>query len=151
MATAIRLRRGGRTHSAYYRIVVIDSRTRDRGREVEILGYHHPAARPEPVTKLDTHRTLEWLRKGAQPSDTVRGVLSQLGVMKHYHDGTSPEEASAMLKGDAVVDKGFNEAPAPVEKPKAEAAEEAPAEAPAEEPEAEAPEADTASEEEKAE
>ena len=151
MATAIRLKRGGRTHSAYYRIVVMDSRIRDRGREVEILGYHHPAARPEPVSQVDTHRTLEWLRKGAQPSDTVRNLLSQLGVMKHFHDGTSPIEATAVLKGDAVVDKGYNEAPAPAEKPKAKAEEEVPAKAPEEETVDEAPEADTASEQEKAE
>ena len=80
MATAIRLKRGGRTHSAYYRIVVMDSRTRDQGREVEILGFHHPAARPEPVSQVDAHKTLEWLRKGAQPSDTVRSLLRRIGL-----------------------------------------------------------------------
>lgn len=127
MATAIRLKRGGRSHSAYYRIVVMDSRTRNQGREVEILGFHHPCARPEPVSQVDAHRALEWLRKGAQPSDTVKSVFSKLGVMKHFNDGTTPESTTLVLKGEVVEDKGYNPAPKPTEKPapKAEAAEDA--------------------------
>jgi small subunit ribosomal protein S16 len=117
MATAIRLKRGGRTHSAYYRIVVMDSRTRNQGREVEILGFHHPCARPEPVSQVDAHRALEWLKQGAQPSDTVKNVFSKLGVMKHFNDGTMPENATLVLKGAVVEDKGFNPAPKPVDKP----------------------------------
>ena len=123
MATAIRMRRGGRTHKPYYRIVVLDSRTRDRGPEIEIIGHYHPCARPEPVTEVNTHKALEWLRKGAQPSDTARNVLGKVGVMKHFNDGTTPEEAVAVLKGGVVEDKGYNAAP-PV-KEEAPAAEEA--------------------------
>ncbi len=135
MATVIRLKRGGRKKKPYYRIVVQDSRNRTRGREVEILGVYHPAARPEPVSEVNAVRALEWLRRGAQPSDTVRAVFSGLGIMKHFNDGTVPEEALAQVKGGIVEDKGYNappppkaEEPAPVEEP---AAEDASAEAPA--------------------
>jgi len=132
MATAIRMSRGGRTHKPYYRIVVTDSRTRDRGPEIEVLGIYHPCARPEPVSQVDTHRALEWLRKGAQPSATARTVLSKLGVMKHFHDGTTPEENVAEVLEGAVEDKGYNPAPEPTEAP-VEAAADTSAEAPTEE------------------
>ncbi len=140
MATAIRMRRGGRTHEPYYRIVVIDSRHRDRGPEIDNLGIYHPCARPEPVSEVDVNKTLEWLRKGAQPSDTARSVLRKLGVMKHFHDNTSPEPEAAVARvtGGVVEDKGFN-APQPLKDEEPEApAEKAPeaAEAPADAPEA---------------
>ncbi len=141
MATAIRLRRGGRTHKPYYRIVVIDSRHRDRGPEIDNLGVYHPCARPEPVSEVDVHKALDWLQKGAQPSDTAKSVLRKLGVMKHYADGTRPEENVASVTGGVVVDKGFN-APPP---PKPEAPKQA--EAPAEETADEAPAADAPAEE----
>jgi small subunit ribosomal protein S16 len=140
MATAIRLRRGGRTHNPYYRIVVLDSRTRDRGPEIDNLGIYHPCARPEPVSEVDVHRTLDWLNKGAQPSDTAKSILRKLGVMKHFADGTTPEEAVSSVTHGVVEDKGFNAAPEPKEEAPAEevASEEAPAEeAPAEEAPAE--------------
>lgn len=133
MSTAIRLRRGGRTHAPYYRIVVIDSRKHNRGKEVEVLGVHHPCARPEPVSELDVHKALDWLEKGAQPSDTAKGILSKLGVMKHFHDGTRPEESVALHKAGVVAVKGYH-APAPPKEDEPVKAEKAPVEteAPAE-------------------
>lgn len=134
MATVIRMQRNGRTHKPFYRIVVQDSRNRTRGRELDTLGVYQPCARPEPVSQVDARRTLEWLRKGAQPSETARNVLSKLGIMKHFHDGTMPEEATLEVKGGAVVDKGYNAPPPP----------KAAAETPAAEAEAAAEEAATA-------
>lgn len=144
MPTVIRLKRGGRTHSPYYRIVVIDSRNRNRGREVDLLGVYHPVSRPEPISQIDAHKALAWLKRGAQPSETARGVLSKLGVMKHFNDGTMPEEPLARHAGGAVEVKGYTPPAPPKEDPPAPAeAEAAPeAEAPAEAeatPEAEAP------------
>lgn len=146
MATAIRLKRGGRTHAPYYRMVVTDSRSRNRGAELDILGYYHPCARPEPKSEIDITRALDWLRKGAQPSDTAKSVLSQLGVLKHFHEGSTPAEAIAVVKGAAVVDKGYNAPPPPKEEAPAEAAPAVEAEAEAEAPaaEAEAPQEETA-------
>lgn len=134
MATSIRLRRGGRTHKPYYRIVVIDSRHRDRGPEIENLGVYHPCARPEPISEVDVHKTLEWLGKGAQPSETAKSLLRKLGVMKHFADGTKPEETVVVVKGGVVEDKGYNAAPPVKEKPAV--VEEAPAEEAAETEEA---------------
>jgi small subunit ribosomal protein S16 len=94
MATVIRMRRGGRTHKPYYRIVVQDSRARDRGPEIDSLGVYQPCARPEPIVEVDVPKTLDWLRKGAQMSDTAHSVLGKLGVLKHFNDGTNPEAAA---------------------------------------------------------
>lgn len=129
MATSIRLRRGGRTHKPYYRIVVIDSRHRDRGPEIESLGVYHPCARPEPISEVDVHKTLDWLSKGAQPSETAKSLLRKLGVLKHFAEGTKPEETVVAVKGGVVEDKGYNAAPPVKEKPVVveEAAEDAPA------------------------
>jgi small subunit ribosomal protein S16 len=122
MATVIRMRRGGRTHKPYYRIVVQDSSARSRGRELDTLGVYQPCARPQPISEVDAHKALEWLRKGAQPSDTARSVFKKLGIMKHFHDGTLPEEAVAQVKSEAVVDAGVQVAVAD-SAPVAEAAE----------------------------
>lgn len=125
MATVIRMKRGGRSHKPYYRIVVTDSRTRRGGQEVDSIGVYHPCARPEPVSEVDVKKALQWLRQGAQPSDTARGVLSKLGVMKHLADGTEPEEAIAVAKDAAPENKGYNAPPPPKEE--APVVEEAPA------------------------
>ena len=84
MATVIRLKRGGRTHAPFYRVVVMDSRHRTRGREVDEIGFYHPCARPEPKIEIDRAKALEWLSRGAQPSDTVRGVLSRNGILAEF-------------------------------------------------------------------
>lgn len=162
MATAIRLKRGGRTHEPYYRIVVIDSRARSRGPEVDIIGVYHPCARPKPVSEVNVERALHWLRQGAQPTDTARSVLRKLGVMKHFHEGTTPEEGVAVAEGREVEDKGYNAPPPPkpedpkseetkAETPEAEAPAESAAEAPAAEaaPEAQEAPAEAAAEENK--
>jgi small subunit ribosomal protein S16 len=129
------MKRGGRTHKPYYRIVVTDSRTRRGGQEVDTLGVYHPCARPEPVSEVDVKKALHWLRQGALPSDTAKSVLGKLGVMKHFADGTEPEEAIAVAKDAAPEAKGYNAPPPPKEEAPAEEApaEEATAEAPAEE------------------
>lgn len=132
MATRIRLKRGGRKGKPYYRIVVQDSRARNRGPELDIIGFYHPAARPEPLSEVNVHKALKWLRNGAQMSDTARSVLSKLGVLKHYHEGTTPEEAVAARKGDVVENKGYNAPPPVEEKPEAPAQAEAVEAAPAE-------------------
>ena len=85
MATAIRLRRGGRTHLPYYRMVVVDSRSRTRGPVIDVIGIYHPCARPEPIVEVDTAKALEWLAKGAQPSDTVRNVFSKKGILAAFN------------------------------------------------------------------
>jgi len=80
MATVIRLKRGGRTHDPYYRIVVMDSRERRQGKEIDIIGYYQPKARPEPITKIDKEKLKQWLDKGVRTSDTVRSLIKKAGI-----------------------------------------------------------------------
>lgn len=83
MATRIRLVRLGRKKRPFYRIVVCDSRERRNGNFIEILGYYNPMPEVAEV-KIDEAKALDWLKKGAQPSDTVRSLLSKNGVMAKY-------------------------------------------------------------------
>jgi small subunit ribosomal protein S16 len=71
---AIRLRRTGTTKRPYYRVVVTDSRSWRDGRFVEVLGHYEPRRDPV-VVKIDRERARFWIEKGAQPTDTVRGLL----------------------------------------------------------------------------
>ncbi|HOV31869.1 MAG TPA: 30S ribosomal protein S16 [Candidatus Hydrogenedens sp.] len=82
MATVIRLKRGGRTHEPYYRIVVMDVKERRQGKEIDIIGYYQPKAKPEPITKIDEEKLNQWLAKGALPSDTVRSLIKKANSVK---------------------------------------------------------------------
>ena len=81
MAVKIRLKRMGSKKKPFYRIVVADSRSPRDGRFIETVGTYNPLVEENQVT-LKEERVLEWLSKGAQPSDTVRNILSKEGVMK---------------------------------------------------------------------
>lgn len=87
MAVKIRMQRNGRHKQASYRIVVADSRYPRDGRFIEILGHYDPTTNPATL-KLDADKAYEWIKKGAQPSDTVRTFLSQTGVLKRIHEET---------------------------------------------------------------
>ena len=88
MATKIRLQRHGRKGYAYYPIVVADSRAPRDGRFIERIGSYNPNTNPATVN-LDFDRALYWVEVGAQPTDTVRSLLSKEGVMlmKHLRGG----------------------------------------------------------------
>lgn len=83
MAVKIRLKRLGRHKLATYRIVVADSRSPRDGRFIEEIGVYQPVNK-ETVVKVDKEAALKWLRNGAQPSDTVRDILSKEGIMKEF-------------------------------------------------------------------
>lgn len=85
MAVKIRLKRMGSKKKPFYRIVVADSRSPRDGRFIETVGTYNPLVEENQVT-LKEERVLEWLSKGAQPSDTVRNILSKEGVMKKFHE-----------------------------------------------------------------
>lgn len=85
MAVKIRLKRIGAKKAPFYRVVVADSRSPRDGRFIEEIGYYNPVKQPAEV-KIDEDKALEWLQNGAQPSDTVRSLLSRAGVMKRYHE-----------------------------------------------------------------
>jgi small subunit ribosomal protein S16 len=96
------MKRGGRTHSPYYRIIVTDSRAPRDGRVIDEIGLYHPCARPEPVETVDVRKALKWLYEGAQPSDTARDILKRLGVMEKFHNGVKPEDVPEEPKAEPV-------------------------------------------------
>ena len=85
MAVKIRLKRMGAKQNPFYRIVVADSRSPRDGRFIESIGYYNPSTKPADV-KVDSEAALKWLSNGAQPSDTVRNLLSEAGVLKAFHE-----------------------------------------------------------------
>ena len=80
MAVKIRLRRMGEKKNPFYRIVVADSRSPRDGRFIEEIGTYNPLTNPSTVN-VDADRAQEWIKKGAQPTDTVRGILKKAGVL----------------------------------------------------------------------
>lgn len=81
----LRLKRMGAKKQPSYRIVAADSRAPRDGRFIEILGFYNPRTNPVEV-KLNEEKILEWLNNGAQPSDTVKNILSKEGIMKKFHE-----------------------------------------------------------------
>ncbi len=105
MATKIRLQRGGRKGYAFYRIVIADARAPRDGKFTEKIGTYNPNTNPATVD-LNFDRALYWVEVGAQPTDTVRNILSREGVylMKHLRGGVKKgafDEATAQKKFDA--------------------------------------------------
>ena len=105
MATKIRLQRGGRKSYAFYSIVIADARAPRDGRFTEKIGSYNPNTNPATVD-LNFDRALYWLEVGAQPTDTVRNILSREGVllMKHLRGGVKKgafDEAAAQKKFEA--------------------------------------------------
>jgi len=82
LAVHIRLRRTGTTKKPAYRIVVADSRAPRDGRFIEIIGFYNPLTDP-PKVEVEKDKAAAWLKKGAQPSNTVRQLLARAGVTKN--------------------------------------------------------------------
>ena len=76
----IRLRRMGAKKAPYYRIVVADARSPRDGRCIEEIGTYNPLANPAAIT-VDVEKAQTWIKNGAQPTDTVRGLLKNAGVL----------------------------------------------------------------------
>ena len=85
MAVKIRLNRMGAKKNPFYRIVVADSRSPRDGRQIEQIGTYNPVAKPVEV-KIDEEKALKWMTNGAKPSDTVRNLFSNEGIMKKFHE-----------------------------------------------------------------
>ena len=81
MAVKIRLRRMGQKKAPFYRIVVADSRYPRDGRFIEQLGHYNPMTDPAEVV-IDAEKAAQWIKNGAQPTDTVRGLLKKSGAIQ---------------------------------------------------------------------
>ncbi|MBQ6863127.1 MAG: 30S ribosomal protein S16 [Clostridia bacterium] len=80
MAVKMRLRRMGAKKAPFYRIVVADSRYPRDGRFIEEIGYYNPMTEPSTV-KIDADKAKQWIANGAQPTDTVKGLLKKNGII----------------------------------------------------------------------
>ena len=83
MALRMRLRRMGAKNNPFYRVVVADARSPRDGRFVDEIGYYNPTTDPATI-KIDEEKALDWLRKGAQPTDMVRVLLKRAGVLERW-------------------------------------------------------------------
>lgn len=81
MATTIRLTRTGKHKRPYYRIVVADSRMPRDGRCIEIIGSYDPLSKPAAI-QIKQERAIDWIKKGAQISDTVYQLFKKTGLLR---------------------------------------------------------------------
>ena len=112
MATKLRLQRRGRKNHPFYQIIVADSRAPRDGKYIERIGSYNPNTNPATST-LDFDRALYWLQTGAQPTDTVRNILSNEGVLmkKHLLGGVAKgafDEAEAEKRFEAWKSNKLN-------------------------------------------
>ena len=83
MAVRIRLRRLGAKKRPFYRVVVADQRSPRDGRFIEAIGKYHPLEDPSLI-EIDEERALEWLKKGAQPSEAVQTLMTKVGIWEKF-------------------------------------------------------------------
>ena len=83
MAVRIRLQRHGRKKRPFYRLVAADARAQRDGVFLERLGHYNPMTEPADVF-IDEEKALKWLRRGAQPSDTAKRLLTQNGILMKF-------------------------------------------------------------------
>jgi len=81
LAVRIRLKRMGAKKKPFYRIVVADSRFPRDGRFIEEIGYYNPTTKPTTF-QVDQEKALQWLSRGARPSDTVKELFDKAGLIK---------------------------------------------------------------------
>ena len=81
----LRLKRMGAKKVPFYRIVAADSRARRDGRDIDTIGTYDPTKQPA-IVNIDEEKALNWLNKGAVPTDTVRSLLAKNGTMQKYID-----------------------------------------------------------------
>jgi small subunit ribosomal protein S16 len=153
VAVKIRLKRMGKIRAPYYRVVVMDSRTKRDGRAIEEIGKYHPTEEPSLID-IDSERAQYWLGVGAQPTEQVAALLKITGDWQKYKgepgaEGTlkvkAPKPDKKSLYEAALAAADSDDSDAPATKRRGKKAEEAPTEkaAPAEAATETAPAADT--------
>ncbi|MBK8848152.1 MAG: 30S ribosomal protein S16 [Bacteroidetes bacterium] len=109
MPAKLRLQRYGKKGYAFYHIVVADARAPRDGKYIEKLGVYNPNTNPATV-ELDADKALTWLQNGAQPTDTMRAILSYKGVLykRHLHEGVK-KGALTQEMADAKFEKWLSD------------------------------------------
>ncbi len=123
MATRIRLTRKGRKRNPIYRVVVADSRAPRDGKFLEMVGFYDPNQNPA-IIRFESDAIIDWLKKGAQPSDTVKSLLKRDGIWAKYDLIRKGEDVSSF---EATKKELLNspKKPTPKATARAQAAEEA--------------------------
>lgn len=98
MSVRIRLRRMGAKKQPFYRLVVADSRSPRDGRFLDEIGYYNPTTEPATL-KIEEEKALDWMFKGAQPSETVRALLSGNGLLKKFDERKRARAAARKQAG----------------------------------------------------
>ncbi len=83
MAVKLRLKRMGAKQKPFYRVVAADSRSPRDGRFIETVGTYNPIKQPAEIN-IDEEKAIKWLNNGAQPTDTVKALLSKTGILAKY-------------------------------------------------------------------
>ena len=109
MAVKIRLKRMGKVHAPFYRIVVADSRRKRDGRVIEEIGKYHPKNDPSLI-EVDSERAQYWLGVGAQPSEPVAVILKLTGDWQRFKGQPAPTDALRMPETRRDKAEAFNEA-----------------------------------------
>ncbi|GAA1890108.1 30S ribosomal protein S16 [Lapillicoccus jejuensis] len=149
MAVKIRLKRMGKIRAPFYRVVVMDSRTKRDGRAIEEIGKYHPTEEPS-VIEIDSARAQHWLTQGAQPTEAVARLLEITGDWQKFKgldgaEGTlkvaAPKKSKRELYDAAVAAAGGSTsfAPKDADAPRKKAAKKAEPEAPSADAATEAP------------
>jgi small subunit ribosomal protein S16 len=94
MTTRIRLRRMGAKKRPFFRVVVADQRSPRDGRFIENIGKYHPLEDPSLID-IDEAKALEWLRKGAQPSQAVQVLLTKAGIWEKFQSENKESKAGS--------------------------------------------------------
>jgi len=102
MAVKLRLKRMGSKQKPFYRIVAADSRSPRDGRFIEVLGTYNPLLKTDKVT-LEEEKIVSWLKNGAEPTDTVKSILSNAGLWAKYKAETVKKAAPKKVKAEKVV------------------------------------------------
>jgi small subunit ribosomal protein S16 len=125
LAVRIRLQRHGRKKRPFYRLVAADARFQRDGRFLERLGHYNPLTDPSEVV-IDEEKALKWLKRGAQPSDTAKNLLSQTGIWERFiaeklgqpippprevEPSSAPEAVDDSAKAEAESGEAPSEAP----------------------------------------
>ncbi len=122
MAVRIRLKRMGKIHAPFYRVVVVDSRKKRDGRVIEEVGLYDPTREPSLI-QIDSDRAQYWLSVGAQPSDQVRNLLVLTGDIAKSHGKADAVSRVQVSEADKVsrAEEAVKAAEADAEKRKAKA------------------------------
>ena len=111
MAVRIRLQRHGRKKRPFYRLVAADARAQRDGVFLERLGHYNPLTDPAEVV-IDEEKALKWLRRGAQPSDTAKRLLSKSGILMKFE---YEKLGKPMPETEIAEEVAETEAPEPTE------------------------------------